>query len=62
MRFNVLVTQEAMSLFATPRPCPECGRPLPEPFEDNYQHWEGCSVGEGERAAPAPTVEEGGRE
>jgi hypothetical protein len=49
VRLNILVTQEAMSLFAPLRPCPECRRPLPEPFDGSYQHWEGCSVGERER-------------
>ena len=42
-----------MDLFAPVEPCPECKRPLPVPFEDNYQHWDGCQAGiqEAERAA-----------
>lgn len=45
------ITTEAMEeLFEPLAPCPECQRPLPVPFEDNYQHWDGCSVGELEKA------------
>ena len=44
-----------MGLFRPLRPCPECGRPLPVPFNDDYQHWDGCSVGEKEKlGAPSP--------
>jgi len=49
VRLNIFVSPEAMDLFAPLRPCPECGRPLPEPFDGSYRHWEGCSVGEKER-------------
>ena len=42
------ITDEARSLFAPLQPCPECGRPLPVSIEDDYRHWEGCSVGERE--------------
>lgn len=55
---KVVLTREAMSLFAPLGPCPECGRPLPEPFEDNYQHWEGCSVGERENVGTVKSVGE----
>jgi hypothetical protein len=42
-----------VSADAPPAPCPECKRPLPVPFEDDYQHGEGCSIGvqEAERAS-----------
>ncbi len=48
-RISLRIRQEASSLFAPLEPCPECKRPLPVPFEDNYQHWDGCSTGEREK-------------
>ena len=56
MCMRLRITNEALSLFADLRPCPECGRPLPVPFEDNYQHWEGCSVGEREERGSQDVV------
>lgn len=47
---RVRVSTEAMSLFAPLAPCPECQRPLPVPFNDDYQHWVGCSIAEREVA------------
>lgn len=55
---KVTLTQEALSLFAPLRPCPECKRPLPESPDDDYQRWEGCSVGERERSVPEASREE----
>jgi len=53
MKMTLHISEEAMDLFAPLEPCPECKRPLPVPFEDNYQHWDGCSIGmrEAEQAA-----------
>ena len=46
MKISLTISPEAMAeLFAPLAPCPECKRPLPVPFEDNYQHWDGCSAG-----------------
>lgn len=59
MKVTLKICDEALSLFAPLEPCSECRRPLPVPFEDNYEHWEGCSVGEAEakeRRVPAPRV------
>lgn len=52
MKLVVHISDEAMAaLFKPLAPCPECQRPLPVPFEDNYQHHEGCSIGAAEAAA-----------
>ena len=49
MRMNVQITDEALGLFAPLQPCSECKRPLSVSFENNYRHWEGCSIGEREK-------------
>lgn len=48
VKVTMRVCDEALSLFAPLEPCQECGRPFPVPFEGDYQHWDGCSVGEAE--------------
>lgn len=46
LMLQVRVSPEALSLFAPLAPCPECRRPLPVPFNDDYRHWAGCSIAE----------------
>lgn len=54
MKLVVHISDEAMAaLFRPLAPCPECQRPLPVPFENNYQHWPGCWVGAREAARAA---------
>lgn len=51
VKISITISPEAMAeLFAPLAPCPECQRPLPDPFNDDYQHWDGCSVGALEKA------------
>lgn len=61
VKLVVHILNEAMDLFAPLAPCPECKRPLPVPFENNYEHWPGCWVGarEAARAAMSCCVCEG---
>lgn len=50
LTLQVRVSPEALSLFAPLASCPECRRPLPVPFNDDYRHWAGCSIAEREVA------------